>query len=130
MIKQLRAGQKIMINKIKNLIFTPTVSGKKAVQKAKDGNVLFLDVRESIERKKYIIQNSKHISSLKIKTRIKELEEYINYDIIVYCASGIRSKMTTVFLNANGFNAFNLKGGIKSYLNAENNGNSKNSNFT
>lgn len=119
-----------MINKIKNLIFTPTVSGKKAVQKAKDGNVLFLDVRESIERKKNIIQNSKHISSLKVKTSIKELEEYINHDIIVYCASGIRSKMITGLLNTNGFNAFNLKGGINSYLNAKSNDNSKSSNFT
>ena len=38
--------------------------------------------------------------------------------------------MITGLLNTNGFNAFNLKGGINSYLNAKSNDNSKNSNFT
>ena len=119
-----------MINKLKNLIFTPTISGKKALQKVKDDNVLFLDVREFIEHKKNSIKGSKHIPTLKVKKKLKELEIYINHDIIVYCASGIRSKMITGLLNTNGFNAFNLKGGINSYLNAKSNDNSKNSNFT
>ena len=40
---------------------------------------------------------------------------YENQEIIVYCASGIRSGIATRTLKLNGFNSFNLKGGINSY---------------
>jgi rhodanese-related sulfurtransferase len=100
---------------IKNILFTPSITGEKAVEKVKNDNCKLLDVREPNERKINHIKGSLHIPVGEIKTRLQELEKYRNQEIIVYCASGIRSGMASRTLNSNGFNSFNLKGGINSY---------------
>ena len=46
---------------------------------------------------------------------MKELNQYKDKEIIVYCASGMRSSLASLTLNQNGFNAFNLSGGISAY---------------
>jgi len=43
---------------------------------------------------------------------MKDLENYWNKTIIVYCRSGNFSESATKILNENGFKAFNMIGGI------------------
>lgn len=120
----------MIIDKIKNLVFTPSISGLAAFEKVEAGNAVLLDVRELHERKVNYIKGSEHIPVSKVKPKINQLKKFIDKDIIVYCASGIRSKMITALLISNGFKAYNLKGGIDTYLNIENENNTNKSSFT
>jgi len=105
-----------MFNFLKNL-FTPkpSVNGKEAYDRVTGKKAILLDVRESIERRGNHIKDSIHIPLAQVKSRLKELNQYKNKEIIVYCASGIRSSLASSVLIQNGFNAFNLSGGISGY---------------
>ena len=46
---------------------------------------------------------------------MKDLENYRNKTMIVYCRSGNRSETATKILNENGFKAFNMIGGINEW---------------
>ncbi len=105
-----------MLKYIKKLLFLPSITGKKAIEKVNDKSCKLLDVRGINERKNNYIEGSLHIPVGELKVRLNELVKYENQGIIVYCASGIRSRMATRILISNGFNSFNLKGGINSYL--------------
>ena len=50
-----------------------------------------------------------------IEKRIGELEQYRDKKIIVYCRSGNRSGTATKILNENGFDAYNLIGGMNGW---------------
>ena len=105
-----------MFNFLKNL-FTPkpSVNGQEAYDRVTGKKAILLDVRESVERRGNHIKDSLHIPLTHVKSRMKELNQYKNKEIIVYCASGIRSSLASSVLIQNGFNAFNLSGGISGY---------------
>ncbi len=105
-----------MLKFFKKLLFLPSITAEKAVEKTNNESCKLLDVREPNERKINHIKGSLHIPIREIKTRLQELERYRNQQIIVYCASGIRSGMATRTLNSNGFNSFNLKGGMNQWF--------------
>ena len=46
---------------------------------------------------------------------MEELIDYQDKKIIVYCRSGNRSGTATKILNQNGFNAFNMIGGMNGW---------------
>lgn len=75
-------------------------------------NLLLLDVRTDPERKKGHIKGSVHIPLNQLRRRKQELEKFRNKEIVCYCRTGNRSLNAAVFLQKNGFNASNLKGGI------------------
>jgi|TARA_B110000263_G_C14956003_1_gene350260 rhodanese-related sulfurtransferase len=105
-----------MFNFLKNLFKPkPTVNGQEAYDRVKGKKAVLLDVRESVERRGNHIKDSLHIPLTHVKSRMKELNQYKDKEIIVYCASGMRSSLASLTLNQNGFNAFNLSGGISAY---------------
>ena len=50
-----------------------------------------------------------------LNQRINELDKYKDKNIAVICRSGNRSVMATKIIQAKGFNAKNVLGGMKSY---------------
>ena len=105
-----------MFNFLKNFFKPkPSVNGQEAFTRVENKKAILLDVRENIERRNNHIKDSLHIPLAQIKSRVKELNQYKNKEIIVYCASGIRSSLASSVLIQNGFNAFNLSGGISVY---------------
>ncbi len=78
-------------------------------------NMLLLDVRTAPERNRGHIKGSVHIPLNQLRKRQQELEKYKNKEIVCYCASGSRSVNAVVFLQKQGFNATNLKGGLSAW---------------
>lgn len=79
--------------------------------KSKDG-LLLLDVRTDAERNAGAIRGSLHIPIASLRSRVKELEQYKNREIVCYCASGSRSASAALLLKKSGFAAGNLRGGM------------------
>ncbi|MCR4335252.1 MAG: rhodanese-like domain-containing protein [archaeon] len=77
------------------------IAGKKAI---------LLDVREKEEIESRNANPDKRIPLGELAERKNELST--KQPIIVICRSGNRSAKATKFLNENGFDAFNLKGGM------------------
>lgn len=50
-----------------------------------------------------------------IEKRIGELEAYKDRNIVVYCASGFRSRRAGQFLMSRGFDVLDLEGGIRAW---------------
>ena len=97
-----------------NKIFSnvPSISSKESMELLSDKNYEFLDVRTESEYASGHIPNSIHIPLQEIQGRILELENIKDKNIIVYCRSGARSSMASKSLLKNGYNVFNLTGGI------------------
>ncbi|MBL7004192.1 MAG: rhodanese-like domain-containing protein [Gammaproteobacteria bacterium] len=81
---------------------------------------IVIDVRESNELKDGKIADTKHIPMGSISSKLKELENYKNKDVVVYCRSGHRSASACRTLTNNGFEkVYNLKGGIMAWRDAQ-----------
>ena len=50
-----------------------------------------------------------------LKSRVDELEKFRNNELIVICSSGSRSGVATRFLRKEGFEAFNMEGGMQAW---------------
>ena len=61
------------------------------------------------------IPNTACIPVQEIEQRIEEIDQYKNKKIIVYCRSGNRSGIATKILNQNGFDAYNMLGGMNGW---------------
>jgi len=72
---------------------------------------LLLDVRTAGEVRSGGIAGAINLPLHELKTRCAELEQYRGREIIVYCASGQRSVVAVDFLQKNGFQAVNMRGG-------------------
>ena len=92
-----------------------TIESKKAMSLLNNNAYYFLDVRTLKEHENKSIPDTDCIPVQKIEQRIEELEKYRNKKIIVYCRSGNRSGTATKILNENGFNAYNMIGGINGW---------------
>ncbi|SFB02446.1 rhodanese-like domain-containing protein [Algoriphagus aquimarinus] len=78
---------------------------------------VFLDVREEWE---YEDDNlgAKNIPLADLPTRLEELEDYKDTEIVVHCRSGARSMNAKKFLETKGFSKVrNTTGGILAYRN-------------
>ncbi|MDY5210996.1 rhodanese-like domain-containing protein [Intestinibacter sp.] len=84
-------------------------------------NTLVLDVRTIEEFRSGHIPNAKNIPVQELSTKISNLDNYKNNDIIVYCRSGVRSSKAADILNKNGFNKVYNLGGIGNYKGKLNN---------
>ena len=76
---------------------------------------LLLDVREDVE---YLVSNldGHHIPLDQLPSRLQEIEENKNKEVVVMCRSGARSSKAATFLENQGFkDVTNLKGGIKKW---------------
>lgn len=72
-----------------------------------------LDVREDYERAEFNIGGT-HLALGKVQTmQFDDIEDWKNDEVIVYCRSGNRSGMASLFMEQVGFkNAVNLTGGM------------------
>lgn len=81
---------------------------------------IVIDVRTIEEFKNGHIEKSKNIPVSELRSKINSIIKYKDDDVVLYCASGARSKSAANFLYKEGFeNIYNLKGGMGSYLNAK-----------
>jgi rhodanese-related sulfurtransferase len=82
-----------------------------------DPNLIILDVRTPPELvgQHGQIKGVINIPVQELETRINELDEYKDTNIVVICRSGNRSVNGTKILRQNGFKAKNVIGGMKAY---------------
>jgi len=74
---------------------------------------IILDVREPKELEIAKLEGAIHIPFGEMPIRIKEIERFMNKEVVVICRSGGRSGRTVEFLRLWGFtNALNLTGGL------------------
>ena len=92
-----------------------TIESHSALNMINNDDYYFLDVRTIKEHKIKSIPNTDCIPVHEIKNRMEELIDYQDKKIIVYCRSGNRSGTATKILNENGFNAFNMIGGMNGW---------------
>ena len=92
-----------------------TIEGQDAIKVLDNDKYYFLDVRTLNEHKTKSIPNTDCIPVHEIENKIGLLEQYRNKKIIVYCRSGNRSGTAADILNRNGFNAYNMIGGINEW---------------
>jgi rhodanese-related sulfurtransferase len=89
----------------------PEVSARDLLAELSSGPTpVFLDCRESYERRQGYIPGSIHIPMNTIPGRLDELERAA--PIVVYCAHGNRSFGVAGWLNARGYRTRSLRGGI------------------
>ena len=93
----------------------PSISSINALNILTENEYLFLDVRTIEEHNTISIPETIVIPVQELEFRLNELNKYKEKQIVVYCRSGNRSKKGTQILNKNGFNAYNLIGGIKAW---------------
>ena len=75
-----------------------------------------IDVREPWEVEESRIQGSQNIPLGTLPTKLDDLEDLKNEEVIVHCKSGGRSASAKAFLNQQGFtNVRNLEGGMLAY---------------
>lgn len=73
---------------------------------------VLIDVREDYERAEFNV-GGQHIPLGSLPTRLDDLEEYKNQEIVIYCRSGNRSGQAKAFLEQLGYkNVRNLIGGM------------------
>jgi rhodanese-related sulfurtransferase len=82
----------------------------------KKESFLLLDVREMFEYYISKIDGSTVIPVDELPSRIDEIEEYKNQQVIVMCRTGSRSAQAQMKLQENGFqDVKNLKGGVNEW---------------
>jgi len=83
-------------------------------------NLVILDVRNQSEYNLGHLYGAVLIPYYKLETRIGELEDYVDDEIIVYCKSGYRSQLACEILVDHGFTkVYNTLGGIKAWIEAD-----------
>ena len=99
--------------------FTPvsSISWEEALQLAErktDGEVVFLDVRQPKEYAHGHLPGAKLLPLGDLDSRLAELDK--DKQIVIYCASGGRSRVAAQILAGKGFRkVYNLTGGIKAW---------------
>lgn len=79
-------------------------------------DLALVDVREDDEWRAGHAPEALHIPLRDVPARMAELAEFPDdRPIYVVCRTGGRSEQATAFLNANGFDAVNIAGGMKSW---------------
>lgn len=92
---------------------TVTPAGAQQMMEQPD-RILLLDVRTPSEFSgtSGYLEGALLIPVQELEVRVGELEQYRDRTIIAYCRSGNRSGSAAAFLNARGFGALNMTGGI------------------
>lgn len=75
---------------------------------------IILDVREEFELLTGVIENSINIPLGQLRNRLNEIDK--SKKIYVTCQVGLRGYVACRILSQNGYDAFNIDGGIKTYL--------------
>lgn len=76
-------------------------------------NTVLLDVREQDEWDAGHAPNARHLPMSELAGRLEELPA--DQEVLVICRSGGRSARVTAYLNANGWDARNVDGGMQQW---------------
>lgn len=92
-----------------------TVEEVRMIMDGGEENVFLLDVRTLGEYYGELghLPAATLIPHNKLEERLSELSEHKDKKIIAYCRSGKRSAIATEILSKNGFDAYNMTGGMK-----------------
>ncbi len=92
-----------------------TVEEVRKIVDAEDENIFLLDVRTLGEYYGEFghLPTATLIPHDKLEERLNELSEYKDKKIIAYCRSGVRSAFASEILSKNGYDAYNMMGGMK-----------------
>lgn len=90
----------------------PTVDVQEAKQRFDDGTPL-IDVREDDEWARARIPGATHIPVSRFMDHVAEIPK--EGPVLVHCAVGGRSAQVTGWLCQNGYDAYNVAGGIQSW---------------
>lgn len=90
----------------------PTVSVSDVTEQLPEGQIL-LDVREDDEWAAGHSPSALHLPMGELTERLGELPQ--DADVFVICRSGGRSARVTAYLNANGWDAVNIAGGMTAW---------------
>jgi len=103
------------ISELKNKMKSDLPAGKAG------STLIILDVRTPEELRGSLgkIDEVINIPIQQLEDRIHELDKFKDKEIAVICRSGNRSKTGTAILNAKGFNAKNVLGGMIEYRRSE-----------
>ncbi len=89
------------------------IDSRQAVELIENIQPLILDVRTVPEYEQGHISDATLIPVQELQSRINELSEFKNQDILVYCRSGNRSTVASKILIDNGFNRiYNMRDGF------------------
>lgn len=91
---------------------SPVLSAQDVYRQMNDTANIVLDVRTMQEHLEARIGETMLIPVQELEERMHELDRYKNKRIIVYCRSGNRSGRATSILREQGFDAYNMTGGI------------------
>lgn len=79
-------------------------------------NLTIIDVREPWEFEESRIPGAQNIPLNSLPTKLDDLDDLKDREVIVHCKSGARSASASAFLKQQGFaNVRNLLGGIQGY---------------
>ncbi|MDP1660207.1 MAG: rhodanese-like domain-containing protein [Methylotenera sp.] len=91
----------------------PTISPKEAAAMFSEQKAIIVDVREDSEWKEQHIAGAIHIPLAQVASRLRELAQYKDSNVVVQCRSGKRSAKAASTLQDAGFTkVYNLTGGI------------------
>lgn len=81
---------------------------------------VLIDVREAHELEICRLPGALHVPMGDVPSRLTDLEEHAEAEVVVYCHHGVRSASVQNFLRAQGFdNVRNLIGGIHAYADVD-----------
>ncbi len=103
-----------MIKDFDDKFSTPELTASELQKQLDANNIVIVDVREAKE-----IQISKIKNSLTLAEFESRKDSFKNKRIIVYCTIGYRSSITSDELRTQGFDSYNLRGGVLSWAHAK-----------
>jgi len=79
-------------------------------------NLIILDVRTQSEYDERHLENAILIPVTELESRVNEIAQYKDTEILVYCRTGVRSAQASSILDSNNFTkVFNVLGGINAW---------------
>ena len=99
-----------------NLFKSNAINVADAMAMVSDGDALLVDVRTRQEWKSGHAPEAKHISLASLEQQVSRLPR--DRTILAICATGSRSARATAFLQRAGYNARNVKGGMRAWARA------------
>lgn len=107
------SGTWLLVDLVRNRNDKSQVSSIEATLLINRDDAVVIDVRAIGEFEQGHIPNARNFPLSDLERRLPELEKFKNKSIIVYCASGVRSKNAITQMQKAGFEKlFNLRGGM------------------
>lgn len=98
---------------------TFNISSSQATQLINHNNAVVIDIRSKENYRKGHIIDAHSYPSKELLATSKKIEKFKAKPIIIVCGAGIESQKVATFLIKQGYNAYSLNGGIRSWIDAQ-----------